>query len=179
MYRASHVPWELPQLQERLCHHRFMTWGKVTLVTVALAVIGSHAAVPAAAVPAAPSSLVVDCGLANGVTATTITGRSGDTFTIDNTSGTGKCRFGTYAGVVSATNLDVNDDLAAGSISTLTILSAGTFVVTPQGGGGTATTLTVVLGNPVAVPEYTITFDANGGTCSSNPLTITALSGEW
>lgn len=156
-----------------------MTRGKVSLVAAAAVVLGFYSAPPAVAAPASPASLVVDCGLANGVSATTITGQSGDTFTIDNTSGTGKCRFGSYAGVVSATNLDVNDDLAAGSISTLTILSAGTFVVTPQAGGGTATTLTVVLGNPVAVPEYTITFDANGGTCSSNPLTITALSGEW
>lgn len=39
--------------------------------------------------------------------------------------------------------------------------------------------MTVVLGNPNPVPEYTITFDPNGGTCGSNAQSITAASTEW
>ncbi len=153
--------------------------GLAAAAMFALAVSGFHGASPAAAATASPASVTVDCGLANGVTATSITGEIGDTLAIDNTAGGQACRFSSFIGVISATNLDGSNDLAAGATSTITVLAAGTFVITPQGGSGTATTMTVVIGVPYPAPEYVVTFDANGGNCSSNPLTITATSGDW
>ena len=153
--------------------------GLAAAAMFALAVSGFHGASPAAAATASPASITVDCGLANGVTATSITGEIGDTLAIDNTAGGQACRFSSFIGVISATNLDGSNDLAAGATSTITVLAAGTFVITPQGGSGTATTMTVVIGVPYPAPEYVVTFDANGGNCSSNPLTITATSGDW
>jgi len=153
--------------------------GFVAATVLALAIAPFYDVSPAAAATASPASITVDCGLANGVTATTITGEIGDTLAIDNTAGGQACRFSSYVGVISATNLDGSNDLAAGATSTITVLTAGTFVTTPQGGGGTATTMTVVIGVPNPAPEYVVTFDGNGGNCSSNPLTITATSGDW
>jgi len=153
--------------------------GSVTAAVLALAIAPFHNVSPAAAATASPASITVDCDQVNGVTATTITGEIGDTLAIDNTAGGQACRFSSFVGVISATNLDGSNDLAAGATSTITVLAAGTFVMTPQGGSGTATTMTVVIGVPYPAPEYVVTFDANGGNCSSNPLTITATSGDW
>lgn len=133
----------------------------------------AHAAV------ASPSSISVDCGITNGVTSTQVTGRIGDTFTIQNTSGTTGCDFANIAQVVTVTNLDGSNVLASSTTATVTILGPGTFTVTPKVSGPTTGTMTVVIGDPNPLPEFEITFDANGGTCSSNPLTITAAAGDW
>lgn len=142
------------------------------LLVTAIATAG---AVPAHAAPASPAAISVDCGTSGGVTDTTITGRVGDTLTVQNTSGT--CTFASYSGIVTATRLNGSDQLVGFDTSTLTIVAPGTFAVTPS--TGTAGTFTVVIGDPNPAPEYVITFDANGGDCSSNPLTITAAAGDW
>ncbi len=129
----------------------------------------------AAAAAASPGSIVVDCGVANGVSATTITGRVGDTFTITNTSGTG-CTIAATNGIAQLTNLS-GSSLPASTVSTGTILAAGTFTV--QASGGTAQPMTVVIGDPSPAPEYTITFNANGGTCGVDAQSITAAANEW
>jgi hypothetical protein len=139
------------------------------------------AAPPSNAAAGSPQFISVDCDLAAGVTATTITGNVGDTVIIDNTAGSGDgCTFTSFLGVVTASNLNAGV-LPAGATSTVTIIAAGTFTVTPRaiGGGGTSTQMAVVIGSPITQAEYVITFDANGGNCSSNPLVVTALSGEW
>lgn len=155
-------------------------------VVAAIAVLGVVAmgivtGQPALAAVGSPQSISADCDLANGVTATTITGQVGDTVIIDNTAGTADgCTFAATLGVVTASNLTLGV-LASGATSTVTIISAGAFTITPRAtaGGGTSATMTVVIGNPTPQPQYTITFDANGGSCSSNPLVITAASGDW
>lgn len=128
---------------------------------------------------AAPSAITVDCGVADGVSSTQVTGRVGDTFTIQNTSGTTGCDVVSLAEVVTVTNLDGANVLAADTTATVTIVGPGFFTVTPKVSGPTVGTMTVVIGDPTPVPEYEITFDANGGSCSSNPLTITAAAGDW
>lgn len=133
---------------------------------------------PAMAASASPAAIVVDCGDAtNGVSPTTITGQVGDTFTIDNTAGAGTCTFTSYSGVVSASDLDGSDQLASGDVSTVTILAAGTFTV--EANSGSPQPMTVVIGTASSVPEYTISFDANGGACGAAAQSITAASGEW
>ena len=126
---------------------------------------------------ASPAVISVDCDLSNGVSPATITGEVGDTFTVDNAAASsGACTFASIAGVVSATNL-AGFTLAAGQSSLLTIVGAGSFLVTPQ--GGSAVTMTVVIGVPVAVPEYTISFDANGGTCSAGAAPVVGVATDW
>ena len=132
----------------------------------------------ASAAPASPSSISVDCDLTNGVTPTTITGNVGDTVSIINTGSTDVCTFASYAGVVTATNL-TSDALATGATSIVTIVAAGTFTITPGVSGGVSGAISVAIGTPVPAPEYTITFDANGGDCSSNPLVISVASQDW
>lgn len=146
-----------------------------TLVVVLMGM--SLVNVPAHAAAASPAAITADCSSATGVTATTITGRVGDTVTLQNTSGT--CTFAAMAGVVSATNLTGTPatQLGPGSTSTLTIVAAGTFTIQPA--SFTAVAFTVVIGDPNPAPEYVITFDANGGDCSSNPLVITAAANDW
>ena len=147
---------------------------------VVLAVVGSGLAIapPVAAVTASPAVISVDCGITGGATSTTITGRVGDTMTITNTSASGTCAFAGYSGVVTATNLTSGTTLGTRSSSLVTIVTAGAFTITPSV-GGTAGTFTVVIGDPNPAPEYTITFDANGGSCSSNPLVLTVASNDW
>ncbi len=147
----------------------------VAIPSVALGLL--MGASPARAASASPASVAVDCGITGGVVDTTITGRVGDTAVLMNTSGT--CTLSSLSGVVTATNLTggSNDELASGTTSTLTIVAAGAFTVTPS--AGTAGTFTVVIGDPNPAPEYVITFDANGGDCSSNPLVITAAARDW
>jgi hypothetical protein len=120
----------------------------------------------------------VDCDVTTGVTATTITGRVGDTLLVTNNATTNGCTFALFTGVITATNLTTNV-LAAGATSSLTIAAAGSFTITPVVGGGVTATMTVVIGDPSPDPIYDITFDANGGNCSSNPLQISAASGDW
>jgi hypothetical protein len=140
-------------------------------------VLGPAGGPAAAAGIASPAVISVDCDRTNGVSAATITGEIGDTFTIDNTAAsTGACTFALITGVVSATNLS-GSALAAGQSSVLTILGPGSFNVTPQ--GGSAVTMTVVIGVPVAVPEYTISFDANGGTCNAGAASVTGVATDW
>ena len=116
--------------------------------------------------------------MTTGVTATTITGRVGDTLSVTNNATTNGCTFASFTGVITATNLTTNV-LAAGATSSLTIAAAGSFTITPVVGGGVTATMTVVIGDPSPDPIYDITFDANGGNCSSNPLQISAASGGW
>lgn len=132
-----------------------------------------------AAGSASPQSIAVDCGAVSGVTPTTITGLVGDTFTVDNTAGTDSCTFASYDGVVTATGLDVSDKLSAGALGTLTIVAAGTFSITPGATGGVTATMTIAIGQPATTPEYTISFDPNGGICGPDAQTLTAASGDW
>lgn len=129
----------------------------------------------ASAAQASPSSISVDCDLTNGVTPTTITGNVGDTVSIINIGSTDVCTFASYAGVVTATNL-TSDTLATGATSIVTIVAAGTFTIPPGVSGGVSGAISVAIGTPIPAPEYTITFDANGGDCSSNPLVISVAS---
>ncbi len=151
---------------------------KNAVVTLVAALVGmSLVNVPAYAASAAPAAIAVDCSSSTGVTATTITGRVGDTVAVQNTSGT--CTFAAIAGVVTATNLTGTPatQLASGATSTITILAAGNFTIQPA--SFTAASFTVVIGDPNPAPEYIVTFDANGGDCSSNPLVVTAAAGDW
>lgn len=157
---------------------RRLTSLRLFLALALMAIGGLAVAPPSSAVPASPAALTMDCDQVNGAVGTTITGRIGDTFTVTNAATTNGCTFATYAGIVTATNL-TGDVLAAGGTTTLSIVAAGTFTITPNASGGVAATMTVAIGDPRLVPEWLITFDANGGTCSTNPLTVTALSGEW
>lgn len=150
------------------------------VLVVSASLIGAGIAAPVSASgSASPAINSVDCGQDNGVSSTTVTGRVGDTFSIDNTAGANSCTFAGYAGIATATNLDVNNKLSAGQVSTLTIVAAGSFTVTPGSASPTAGTFTVVIGDPNPTPEYTITFDANGGTCGPNAQSVTAASGQW
>lgn len=130
------------------------------------------AAPGAIAAPAAPAVTSLDCSAT--VPATTITGRVGDTFQLTNTAGT--CAFTGITGVVTVTGLS-GSNLGTGQTANATIVAAGTFTITPTSGSGG--TVTVTIGDPNPAPEYTITFDANGGDCSSNPLVITAAATDW
>ncbi len=145
-----------------------------------LTLLGPLAVSPQAwAATASPASITVNCGIDSGVTGATLTGRVGDTVTVQNTSSTGTCTFASYAGVVTATNL-TSDVLAVSSTSVITIAAAGFFTITPQGTSSpVAGSFTVIIGDPSPTPEYVVTFDANGGDCSSNPLVITAAAGDW
>lgn len=139
--------------------------------------LGMLGGVPAFAASASPSVIDVDCDLTNGVPATTITGLVGDTFIVDNSAAsTGQCTFGSTSGVVTTTNLS-SSKLAAGASSVVTILSAGTFTIAPSGGSNVD--VTVVIGTPIAVPEYTITFDADGGSCTSGATLRTGPATDW
>lgn len=151
---------------------------KVLVLLASLGFLLGLTSVPASASgSASPAVISVDCDLSNGVSTATITGEIGDTFTVDNTAAsTGACTFALIAGVVSATNLS-GSNLAAGQSSVLTILGPGSFNVTPQ--GGSAVTMTVVIGVPVAVPEYTISFDANRGTCNAVGASVTGVATDW
>jgi plastocyanin len=140
---------------------------------------GLHAAPSAWGASASPASISVDCGIAAGVTSTTITGQPGDTVTIANTSGSNACDFAGIAGVVTVTNLNGSNQLTAGNTATVTIVAAGAFTVTPTASSPIAGTMTIVIGNPTTQPEYDVTFNANGGTCTFNPPTISVASGDW
>lgn len=156
-----------------------MIVGRAASIAVLAAVGSGLAAVPpAVAAAASPAVISVDCGLTGGATSTTITGQVGDTMTFTNTSASGTCAFAGYSGVVTATNLTSGTTLGTTSSSLVTIVTAGAFTVTPSVGGA-AGTFTVVIGDPNPAPEYTITFDANGGNCSSNPLVLTVASNDW
>lgn len=155
-----------------------MSHRNVLVLLASLGFLLGLTSVPASASgSASPAVISVDCDLSNGVSTATITGEIGDTFTVDNTAAsTGACTFALITGVVSATNLS-GSTLTAGQISVLTILGPGSFNVTPQ--GGSAVTMTVVIGVPVAVPEYTISFDANGGTCNAVGASVTGVATDW
>ena len=120
----------------------------------------------------------VDCGVAEGVVSATVTGEVGDSVSFVNSSASGSCTVSHFSGVVTFTGL-VSGSLPAQSTAVATLVSAGTFTITPQAGSGTPGIVTTVIGAPVLVPEYEVTFDANGGSCSSNPLTITVGGGQW
>jgi len=120
----------------------------------------------------------VDCGVAEGVVSATVTGEVGDSVSFVNSSASGSCTVSDFSGVVTFTGL-VSGSLPAQSTAVATLVSAGTFTITPQAGSGTPGIVTTVIGAPVLVPEYEVTFDANGGSCSSNPLTITVGGGQW
>lgn len=153
---------------------RALTVGACLAMVVPL---GTSHSVASAAGTASPSIVSVDCDVAGGVTATTITGEVGDAMTIDNTAATtGSCTFGTLTGVVTATNLS-SSTLAPGQTSVITIVAAGTFTVTAT--GGSPVTMTVVIGTPITVPEYVISFDGNGGECDTNPIVVTGAAGDW
>lgn len=130
------------------------------------------AAPGAIAATAAPAVTSLDCSAT--VPATTITGRVGDTFQLTNTAGT--CAFTGTTGVITVSGLS-GSNLGTGQSATATIIAAGSFTVTPT--SGSAGTVTITIGDPNPAPEYTITFDANGGDCSSNPLVITAAATDW
>ena len=158
-----------------------MAWraGAIVSAVVGSLVLSFASASSASTPSASPSSITVDCGLANGATSTVITGRPGDGFTIQNTSSTTGCDFAGFSSIVTVTNLDGSNVLAANTTASLTVVAAGTFTVTPKASSPTTATMTVVIGDPTPQPEYDITFDANGGTCSSNPLSISVASGDW
>jgi len=120
----------------------------------------------------------VDCGISGGVADTSITGQVGDTTTITNTSNTGTCTFASYSGVVTATNLTSGTTLGTNAATVVTIVAAGSFTISASAGGAPGT-ITVAIGVPDSAAEYTITFDAAGGNCSSNPLVITVASTDW
>lgn len=122
--------------------------------------------------PAAPAAISLDCSTS--VPNTTITGRVGDTVQLTNTSST--CALSLTTGVVTVTGLS-GSNLGAGQTAVATIVASGTFTISPT--SGSAGAMTVVIGDPGPAPAYTITFDANGGNCSSNPLVITAATTDW
>lgn len=131
------------------------------------------------AASASPAAVTVDCGVDNGVTSTTITGQPGDTMTITNTSGSNACTFAAMTGVVTVSGLNGSNQLTSGAQAVVTIVAAGAFTVAPTSASPVTGTMTIVIGTPVAQPEYDVTFDANGGTCNIASPTISVASGDW
>ena len=159
-------------------HHTVRQRSRIAISAVTVASLALLGAAPAWAVSASPSAISVDCDQANGVEDTTITGQIGDTFTVENTASTKACTLSSLTGIVTATGVSGNS-LNPATTSTITIVGPGSFTITPTATGGLPGTLTVVIGNPTPSSEYVITFDGNGGNCSSNPLVVTAASNDW
>ena len=117
---------------------------------------------PPAQAAALPASINVNC-VTWSTTATTITGDVGDTFTMTETSGSVGCTIAEGSAVESSSGT-----LGAWGTVTFEIRAAGTFTVTDSGPVAHTFTVTLSASTASSAPAtYTMTFDANGGSCTA------------
>ena len=111
-----------------------------------------------------------DCDSGLGNATTKVTANEGDTFTITNTGVGTFCTFlGTFRSVVTVSGLvgPSLDRLASTQTATVKVLRAGSFRVGGNGVGDQ--TFSIAINAVDVTASYTMTFDANGGTCVGDP----------
>ena len=144
--------------------------------------VGGHPVSVAASVPASasPEALSVDCGLGGGVVGAIISGPVGSSFTLTNVSTTAVCAVSLSASVATSPGfVGPSPTLAANSTVQVTLTGAGNFTLTSSAPGAQPVTFSIVIGQPITVPEYRATFEPNGGACSNGPLTVEGIARDW
>lgn len=154
---------------------------------------------------AMPSAYAVDLGIVtvayNGgsmtytISPTSLSGTGGDTFTLKNTmndnvnsyvslvNSTGAVTLGGVS-CTSDSSCKVNDAVGTDTTGVFTVTTPGVLTVRRYLNGGSTQTIgsLTVSGaggssSEPGTPEVTMTFDGNGGNCSSNPLEISGNGG--
>jgi hypothetical protein len=123
-----------------------MALGRTALITCLGMIVTSGGIVGAgpANATASPSNLNIDC--TNGATGAydqTFTGAVGETFTLTNTNGSFACVVDSFAGVVTASGLNVADEFQFAPV-TFTIVASGQFRVNYNAGRVNISTISVV-----------------------------------
>lgn len=116
---------------------------------------------------------------------TVIAGGVGDTFTVVNGFSSTGITVLSVGGSVAQGGNDCSGaplcDLPAGISGVYTVTSLGTFNIVPASGSGLSTrSVSIVAGGSSesgSTPQVTMTFDGNGGNCSTNPIVITGAGG--
>ena len=110
-----------------------------------------------------------------------LVGSVGDTFVVDNDFTSTDLEIVSGSAAISEDGTDCTGGrtcpVDAGEQGTFTIDALGTFQVVPASGLSTRTVSIVGSSQVTQTPPVTMTFDGNGGNCSSNPIEISGRGG--